>query len=180
MNIILYNKVTRWGSHSWIENSYLQFYHGVGKKERAQAGVLLIIHKTLQSTIDSYTFWNERIIEVRLKISRGYLTILGIYAHIEGKEEENDQFYKQLQIIIDKVNKSDMIILMGDFNAIIGNNNSTGNTGTFGETTCNSNGVKLRNLALYNDLKIMNTFFQHKEAYNILGQPEAHAQSLTT
>jgi hypothetical protein len=43
-----------------------------------------------------------------------------------------------------KVNKSDMTILMGDFNAKIGNNKSTGNIGTFGETTCNSNGVKQR------------------------------------
>jgi hypothetical protein len=58
-----------------------------------------------------------------------------------------------------------MIILMGDFNARIGNSISTRNIGAFGETTCNSNGVKLRDLALYNDLKIMNTFFQHKDAH---------------
>jgi exonuclease III len=137
----------------------------VGKKERAQAGVMLMIHKTLQSTIDRDTFWNERIIEVRLKISTGYLTILGIYAPIEEKEEENYQFYKQLQKIIDKVNKSNMVILMGDFNARIGNNKSTGNIGTFGKTTCNNNGLKLRDLVLYNDFKIMNTFFQHKDAH---------------
>jgi hypothetical protein len=34
-------------------NNYLQFCRGVGKKERAQAGVMLMIHKMLQSTIDS-------------------------------------------------------------------------------------------------------------------------------
>jgi exonuclease III len=149
-------------------HNYLQFYHGVGKKERAQTGVMLMIHKPLQSTIDSYTFWNERIIEVRLKISRGYITILGIYAPVEGREEENDQFYKLLQKIIDKVNKSDMVILMGDFNARTGNNKSTGNIGTFGVTTCNKNGVKLRDLVLYNDLKIRNTFFQHKDAHKYI------------
>jgi hypothetical protein len=48
-----------------------------------------------------------------------------------------------------------MIILMADFNARIGNNKPTGNIGTFVETTCNNNGVKLRDLALYNDLKII-------------------------
>jgi hypothetical protein len=42
---------------------------------------------------------------------------------------------------------------MGDFHARIGSNKSTGNIGTFGETTCNSNGVKLRDLALYNDFE---------------------------
>jgi endonuclease/exonuclease/phosphatase family metal-dependent hydrolase len=58
-----------------------------------------------------------------------------------------------------------MVILMGDFNARSGNYKSTGNIGTFGKTTCNINGVKLRDLVLYNDLKIMNTFFQHKDAH---------------
>jgi exonuclease III len=37
-------------------NNYLLFYHGVGKKTRAKAGVMLTIHKTLRSNIDSYTF----------------------------------------------------------------------------------------------------------------------------
>jgi hypothetical protein len=58
-----------------------------------------------------------------------------------------------------------MVILMGDFNARIGKNKSTGNIGTFSETICNNNGVKLRDLVLYTDLKIMNTFFQHKDAH---------------
>jgi exonuclease III len=146
-------------------NNYFQFYNGVGKNERAEAGVMLMIHKSLQSTIDSYTFWNERIIKVRLKTPRGYLTILGIYAPVDGKEEENDQFYKLLQKIIDKVNKSDMVAIMGNFNARIGNNKSKGNTATFGRRTFNNNGVKLGELVLYDDLKIMNIFFQSKDAY---------------
>jgi hypothetical protein len=66
-------------------NNYLQFYHGVGINERAQAGVMLMTQKSLQSTIDSYSFWNERIIKVRLKTPRDYLTILGIYATVERR-----------------------------------------------------------------------------------------------
>jgi hypothetical protein len=44
-------------------------------------------------------YWNERILEVRLKLSRGNLTVLALYAP-EGHEEDNDEFYKQLQDII--------------------------------------------------------------------------------
>jgi hypothetical protein len=39
-----------------------------GKNERAEAGIVLMIHRSLPSTINSYTFWNERIIEVSLEI----------------------------------------------------------------------------------------------------------------
>jgi hypothetical protein len=55
-----------------------------------------------------------------------------------------------------------MAVLMGDFNARIGNSKSRGNIGTSGETACNNNVVKLKDLVLYNDLKIMNTFFSTK------------------
>jgi exonuclease III len=72
------------------------------------------------------TFWNERIIEGRLKLTRGYITVLGIYSSVDGKEEESESFYKLLQKVIDKVNKSDMSVLMGDFNARIGRNKVKG------------------------------------------------------
>jgi hypothetical protein len=55
-------------------NNYLQIYSGVGRQERARAGIM--IHKSLQSSTDSYKLWNERIIEVRIKLSRGYITVL--------------------------------------------------------------------------------------------------------
>jgi hypothetical protein len=41
-------------------------------------------------------------LEVRLKLSRGNLPILGLYDPEEGLEEDNDEFYKQLQDIYEK------------------------------------------------------------------------------
>jgi hypothetical protein len=40
---------------------------------------------------------SDRTIEVKIKINRGYLTILGTYAPTEGKEELSEQFYEELQ-----------------------------------------------------------------------------------
>jgi exonuclease III len=117
-----------------------------------------MIHKSLQSAIDNYTFWNERIIEARLILTRGYITVLSIYASVEGKEESKS-FYKLLQKVVDKVNKSDMLVLMGDFNARIGRNKVKGNIGAFGETVCNNNEIKLRDFVLYSNMKIMVPFF---------------------
>jgi hypothetical protein len=70
------------------------------------------IHNSLKNIILHYTHWNERILEIRLKISRGNLTILGLYAP-EGREEHNDEFYKQIQDIYNKLNKNHYIILAG-------------------------------------------------------------------
>jgi nicotinamide riboside kinase len=49
------------------------------------------------------------------------LTVLCIYAPIEGKEEERKTFYNTLQQILNKTNESEMITIMGDFNDRVGN-----------------------------------------------------------
>jgi hypothetical protein len=75
---------------------------------------MLKVHKYLKSNTDSYNYQSNRIVQLQLKLSRSYLTVIGIYAPIEGNEDENDCFYKLLHKILDKINKSDMIAIMGD------------------------------------------------------------------
>jgi exonuclease III len=115
----------------------------------------------LDSQLFKKQFWNERILEVRLKLSRGTLTILGLYAPEEGREEDSDEFYKQLQDIYNKLNKNDYIFLAGDLNARVGNKSINKNISTFGEQMANKIGMRLIDFAVYNNLRIMNTFFNH-------------------
>jgi hypothetical protein len=46
----------------------------------------------------------------RLKINQGYVTILSLYVPEEGRNEEADKFYQQLQEIIDKIDKNNYIL----------------------------------------------------------------------
>jgi exonuclease III len=55
-------------------------------------------------------------------MSRGNLTILGLYAPEKGREGDSDEFYKQLQDIYNKLNKNDHIVLEGDLNARVAKN----------------------------------------------------------
>jgi exonuclease III len=98
-------------------------------------------------------------------LSRASLTVIGIYVPIKGNEDENDSFYKLLQKILDKINKSNMIAIMEDFNATVGNIKIHNNIGPNGENTCNRNGKRLIHFALYNNMKIMNSRFQHKDSH---------------
>jgi exonuclease III len=67
-------------------NNFIQVYSGVNANDRAHSGVMLMIHKSLKSNTDSYSYWSDRIIQVRLKLSRGYFTVLCNYAPTEGQE----------------------------------------------------------------------------------------------
>jgi len=97
-------------------------YSGVDRHTRGQSGVMIWIRKSISNKIDYYKFWNDRVIETRLKIQRGHLTILGVYAPTKVRDELNEEFYETLQKILDKVNKTDYIMLIGDMNARVGNN----------------------------------------------------------
>jgi CRISPR/Cas system CSM-associated protein Csm2 small subunit len=71
----------------------------------------------ISNKIEFYKFWNDRIIEIGIKINRGHLALLGVYTATEGREESSEEFYETLQKILDKVNKTDYIILIGIMNA---------------------------------------------------------------
>ena len=90
---------------------------------------MIWIHKSISNNIDHYTFWNDGVIERRLKTQRGHLTILE-YAPTEGGDELNEKFYETLQKILDNVNKNDYIMLIGDMNARAANNRVANIVGT--------------------------------------------------
>jgi len=93
-----------------LEN-YILLYSGVPTNRRAAAGIEIMIKAKFKKRIHSYMFVNERILQLRYKLQRGYLTLLAVYAPEEGKTEQTEEFYKTLQDQIDKVNKNDCIIV---------------------------------------------------------------------
>jgi len=65
-------------------------YSGVDRHTRGQSGVMIWNHKSIANKTDHYKFWNNRVIEARMKTQRGHLTILAVYALTEGRDELNE------------------------------------------------------------------------------------------
>lgn len=145
--------------------NYAMFYSGVNQDCRAAKGVSILVDKKWESRIKECQYINERIITIKLKHDRGYLVVIGAYAPEEGKKEETDEFYKTLQIILDKYNSRYEVLLMGDMNARVGNIGIPNVMGTCGEGVKNSNGEKLIEFAAFNELSISNTFKKKKDIH---------------
>jgi len=64
-----------------------------------------MIKAKFKKRIHSYVFVNERILQLRYKLQRGYLTLLAVYVPEEGKTEQTEEFYETLQDQIDKISK---------------------------------------------------------------------------
>ena len=90
------------------------------------------------------------------------MSIIQIYAPTLDKDDEvHDEFYEKLQVPIYIIKRSDYLIVMGDFNAILGNEKAPGVTGAHGTGIRNNSGQRLLEFCSANDLFITNTGFRH-------------------
>ncbi|CAF2946844.1 unnamed protein product [Rotaria sp. Silwood2] len=114
---------------------------------------------------------SSRIVTVRIECRLVPITIIAVYAPINPSNgvkndiETCDEFYKTLQATIDKTHKSDMIMIMGDFNARVGVEQANTAGGTVGKHAIdkqNQNGRRLVDFCLFNSFIVTNTFFPHK------------------
>jgi len=82
---------------------------------------------------------------------------------INKPKEKRDNFYLSLQNLVNGMPKQEEIILLGDFNARIGNDVIPGVKNRFNEEAHNENGQTLVDFCTHNEFHIINTFFPHKE-----------------
>ena len=92
------------------------------------------------------------------------ITVIQVYAPISNAEEaEAEQFYEDLQDLVELIPKKDVLFIIGDWNAKVGSQETPGVTGKFGLEVQNEAGQKLIEFCQENALVIANTLFQqHK------------------
>ena len=90
------------------------------------------------------------------------ITVIQVYALISNAEEA-EQFYEDLQDLLELTPKKDVPFIIGDSNAKVGSQEIPGVTGKFGLGVQNEAGQRLTEFCQENALVIANTFFQqHK------------------
>ena len=113
---------------------------------------------------------SEHILRLRLKCHMSYMTVVAVYASTNPTNSTSDTvgaseaFYDQLQSSLSSFPSSDLLVILGDFNARVGSDFSSWNSviGPHGIGECNENGERLLDFCASNQLIITNTWFQHK------------------
>ena len=103
-------------------------------------------------------------ISVHLQGKPFNITVIQAYVPtINAEEAELEQFYEDLQDLLELTPKKDVLFILGDWNAKIGSQETHGVTGKFGLGVWNEAGQKLIEFCQENALVIANTLFhQHR------------------
>ena len=84
-------------------------------------------------------------ISVRLQGKPFNIMVIQVYAQTSNAEEaEVEQFYEDLQDLLELTPKKDVIFIIGDWNAKVGSQETPGVTGKFGLGMRNEAGQRLR------------------------------------
>ena len=120
-------------------------------------GGAIIVNKRVQNAVLGCNLENDRMISVRFQGKPFNITVIQVYALTSNTEEaEDEQFYEDLQDLLELTPKKDALY-------IIGSQETPGVTGKFGLGVRNEAGQRLIEFCQENTLVIANTLFQqHK------------------
>ena len=133
-------------------------------------GVAIMLAKQAQKALIAWEALGPRLIHATFRTSNSKinLNVIQVYAPTNDKDETiKEEFYSLLRKVLEKRKSKDITVLMGDFNAKIGDNNMgyEETMGKHGLGTMNENGEMLANLCATNQLIIGGSLFPHKRIH---------------
>ena len=117
-----------------------------------------MVNKRVRNTILGCNLTNDRMITVHFQGKPFNITIIQVYAPTSNAEEpEVEQFYEDLQDLLELTPKKDVFFILGDWKAKVGSQETPGVIGKFGLGMWNEAGQRLIEFCQENSLVIANT-----------------------
>ena len=128
-------------------------------------GVAIMVNKRVQNAVLGCNLKNDRMTSVHFQGKPFKITVIPVYAPANNAEEaEVEQFYEDLKDLLEIApKKKDVLLIIGDWNAKVGSQETPGVTGKFGLGVQNEAGQRLIEFCQEKALVRANTLFQqHK------------------
>ena len=137
-----------------------------GKEDKHEQRVGFLVHKDSVKSVIGCRPISSRLMTVRLRASSFNFTIIQVYAPTSSYDNSGvDEFYRELQSLVDQTPKQDILVVQGDWNAKVGED-AQEDWGEVCGSSCNpetnDRGLKLLDFAIYNNLVLANTLGNHK------------------
>ena len=93
-----------------------------GQESLRRNGVAIMVNKRVRNALPGCNLKNDRMISVRIQGKAFSIAIIQVYALTSNAEEvEVEWFYEDLQDLLELTPKKDVLFIIGDWNAKVGN-----------------------------------------------------------
>ena len=90
-------------------------------------GVAIIVNKRVQNVVFGCSLKNDRMVSVCFQGRPFNIMVIQVYAPTRNTEEpEFEQFYEDLQVLLELTPKKDVLFIIGDWNAKVGSQETPG------------------------------------------------------
>ena len=114
-------------------NSDGHYIYNGGQESLRRNGVAIMVNKSIQNALLGCNLKNDRTISVHFQGKPFNITVIQVYAPTRNTEEaEVEQFYEDLQDLVELTAKKDVLFIIRDWNAKVGSQEIPGVTAKFG------------------------------------------------
>ena len=136
----------------WTEmdefNSDDHYIYYCGQESLRINGVAIMVNKRILNAVLGCNLKNDRMLSVHFQGTPFNITVIQAYAPTSNTEEaEVEQFYEDLQDLLELTPQKDVLFIIGDWNAKVGSRETPGVTGKFGLRIQNEAGQRLKSSA---------------------------------
>ena len=140
-----------------------------GQESFRRNAVNIMVNKRVQNAVLGCNLKNDSIISVHFQVKLFNIKVIQVYA----EEAEVERFYEDLQDLLELRPQTDVLFIIGDWNAKVGSQVISGVTDKFDLGVQNEAGLRLIQFCQENALVIANTLFQqHKRRLYIWTSPD--------
>ena len=159
LNVLGLSEVRWIGAGSFTTDNFITIYSGGDQHEK---GVGILLDKETSKSIKSFWGVSDRVVLVKLNGKPFNISIIQVYAPTADYDEDAiTNFYEELDKVYDQCSSQDIIYVIGDFNAKVGNERIGNTVGSFGLGKKNDRGNNLVTWCQSHDLVITNTWFKN-------------------
>ena len=159
-------------------NSDDHYIYYCGQESLRRSGVAIIVNTRVRNAVLGCNLKNDRMICVCFQGKPLNITVIQVYALTSNAEETYvEQFYEDLQDLLELTPQKDVLSIIGYWNAKVGSQEIPGVTGKFGLGVQDEAGQRVIEFCHENALVIANTLFQqHKRRLYTWTSPDGQYQ----
>ena len=133
---------------------------------RGREGVALLVSEEMSRCVVEWKEVSSRIMWAKIRFGGEVWAFVSAYGPgSEKSEEEREGFWSDLNECVESMGKNVNVVLMGDLNARVGNEQVDDVVGKYGVPGRNGSGEKMLEMCIERELVIANTVFKKKDVH---------------